>query len=57
MLNEDRFLAVVWKEGRVHAMCLTTNEAAAQSLAEHSLTQRPVTNEVYLNIEKLIRNL
>jgi hypothetical protein len=47
----------VWKEGSVHAMFLTTNEAAAQSIAERSLTQKPVTNEVYLNIEKLIRNL
>ena len=57
MLTEDRFLAVVWKEGSVHAMFLTTNEAVAQSIAERSLTQKPVTNDVYLNIEKLVRVL
>jgi hypothetical protein len=57
MLNEDRYLAIIWKEGSVHAMFLTTNEMAAQSLAERSLTQKPLANEVYLNIEKLVRVL
>jgi hypothetical protein len=57
MLNEDRYLAIIWKGGSVHAMFLTTNEMAAQSLAERSLTQKPIANEVYLNIEKLVRVL
>ena len=56
-LSEDRYLAVGWKEGRVHYMCLTTSEAAAQQLAERSLTQKTVSNDVYLNIEKLVRNI
>ena len=57
ILTEDRFLAVVWKDGSVHFMCLATNEVAAQRIAERSLTQKPATNDVYSNIEKLVKAL
>jgi hypothetical protein len=56
-LTDDRYLAVAWKDGSVHYMCLTTDEVVAQKIAERSLAQKPTTNDVYLNIEKLVKNL
>ena len=57
MLTADRFLAVAWKDGKVHHMWLATNATTAQVVAERSLAQKPANAEVYLNIEKLVRAL
>lgn len=57
MLTEDRFLGVAWKDGNVHNMWLTTDGRTAQSITEHSLTQKPARNDVFLNIERLVKNL
>jgi hypothetical protein len=57
MLTDNRYLAVVWRETSVHYMCLTTNEAMAQQVAQGSLANQASKDEVYLNIEKLVKNL
>lgn len=57
MLTENRFLAVAWKDGKVHHMWLATSARTAQEIAERSLSQKPAATEVYLNIEKLVRAL
>jgi hypothetical protein len=56
-LTADRYLGVAWKAGSVHSMCIATTEAVAQNITQQSLRQKPASNQVYENIEKLVRPL
>lgn len=56
-LNEDRYLGYAWKAGKVHCICVATNEGAAYKLAERSLREKPIKDQVYENIDKMIKKL
>jgi hypothetical protein len=57
MLTEYRYLGVAWKEGKVHSMCIAITSAVAQDISERSLRHKAIANEVYNNIEKMVRLL
>ncbi|MBZ0307726.1 MAG: hypothetical protein K8I82_16785 [Anaerolineae bacterium] len=57
MLTADRYLGVGWKAGKVHSMCIATTEAVALHIAQQSLRQKPTADQVYENIEKLVKPL
>lgn len=57
MLTDDRYLGVAWKEGRVHSMCIATTQEVALKVTEASLRQKPIANDVYANIAKMIKLL
>lgn len=56
-LTENRFLGVAWKNGSVHSLCLATDPMVAQKIAQQSLGQKPARNDVFENIENLVRQL
>ncbi len=56
-LNEDRYLGYAWKAGRVHSICMATDELAAYKIAEQSLRHKPTHDQVYENIAELIKKL
>jgi hypothetical protein len=57
MLTDDRYLGVAWKETRVHSMCIATTESVAQKVIEQSLRQKPIADQVFENIEKMVKLL
>jgi hypothetical protein len=57
MLTDDRYLGVAWKETRVHSMCIATTESVAQKVTEQSLRQKPIADQVFENIEKMVKLL
>ncbi len=56
-LTENRYLGVAWKNGQVHSLCLASDPVAAHKLAESSLKAKPCHAEVFMNIDKLVKNL
>lgn len=57
MLTDERYLGVAWKEGRVHSLCVASNEMAAQRVTEQSLRQKPIAAQVFENIAKMVKLL
>jgi hypothetical protein len=54
-LNDYHYLGYAWKAGKVHSMCVATSEEVAHSIATKSLQGKPSKDEVFTNIEQLIR--